>query len=228
MDSIQLSFELILFYILAFKLVGAGLCVVFARNPIYSALALIVAFLDAAILFLLHHAEFLAFLFAIVYVGAVAILFLFVVIMFHTTFESIVARIRHFGFLASGFGLFFVSELSVIMLIWKSHDKAHDVSNQLIPHDITHTEAIGHIVYTDYFLAFQLAGFVLLLAMIGAIVLTLKPKTTMKHQNPRAQVDRNPRDTLILTQPKINDGAHDLFQHNATPSMSPKNGGPVQ
>ena len=221
MESTILSFEVILFYILAVKLIGAALCVVLARNPVHSVLALIVAFLDTAVLFLLHHAEFLAFLFAIVYVGAVAILFLFVVIMFHASFESILARMRHFGLLASGLALFFITELGVIMMMWKSHGKAQDVPSQLIPQDITHTEALGNILYTDYFLAFQLAGMILLVAMVGAIVLTLKSKSNLKRQDPRSQVAREPRDTLIMTQPQLHHGAKDLFQGNTKTTKPP-------
>ncbi len=198
--------ELLIFYMFAFKLVMASGCVILARNPIYSVLFLIAAFLDTSILFLLAGAEFLALILAIVYVGAVAILFLFVVMMFDVAFDKIKERVQHFGLLAAGCGLFFLTELVAMVWVWQSNTKAVDVISHGISQKTTNTAALGHILYTNYFLAFQLAGIILFVAMVGAIALTLKTKKTLKRQDIRRQLERDPAQTLKMVNVKPGKG----------------------
>ncbi|MBX9977572.1 MAG: NADH-quinone oxidoreductase subunit J [Alphaproteobacteria bacterium] len=198
--------QLLIFFIVAFKLIAASLCVIFARNPIYSVLFLIAAFLNTSVVFLLAGAEFLALILAIVYVGAVAILFLFVVMMFDVAFDSIKERVRSFGLLALGLCLFFLTELGAVIWVWKSYSKAKDIIGHAISQKVSNTAALGHILYTDFFFAFQLAGIVLLVAMIGAIVLTLKTEKTLKRQSHQRQMERSPENTLKLVKVKSNQG----------------------
>ena len=202
----ELSPQLILFFMMAATLLLSAVCVVFARNPIHSVLFLILAFLNAAGLFILQGAEFVALILTIVYVGAVAILFLFVVMMFDVDFQSL--RTNRGGYLFAGMGavlLLCVEVLSGVWL-WKSSNKVADFATPQSTFPLTNTEALGKILYTDYFLAFQLSGMILLVAMIGAIVLTLKSKSTMRHQDVNKQILRNPENTLRMIKVRFGKG----------------------
>lgn len=192
------SLEYIFFLMMAFKLIAASFGVVLVRHPIYAVLCLIVAFLDTSVIFLLLGAEFLAFILAIVYVGAVAILFLFMIMMFDVSLTSIKERIGHFGFFATGLCLFFTFEIICIVLAWTQHQNAFDVVQYTPTRQVTNTQALGHILYTDFVLAFQIGGVILLLAMVGAITLTLNDKITLKRQDHRKQLNRQAKDTLRL------------------------------
>jgi len=190
--------ELLLFYLIAAKLVIYSLFVICAKNPIHSVLALIVAFLCATGLFILANAEFLAWILAIVYVGAVAILFLFCVMMFDVEFDHVKSRIKGFGLMGIGVAVLFATEIIGAVWFWKNYKKASDVVQNTISSQASNVLSFGHILYTDYFFPFQLAGMVLLVAMIGAIVLTLKTKSSLKRQNIEAQLERSPKNTLRL------------------------------
>lgn len=189
--------QLLLFYMMAGTIVFSSLLVVFAKNPIHSVLFLILAFLNAAGLFILEGAEFVAMILAIVYVGAVAILFLFVVMMFDVDYRDLKSNKGAYILCSVGMIGLLVVELFAGIFLWKSSDKIQDIASSSLS-KLTNTEAIGKILYTDYFLAFQLSGMVLLVAMIGAIVLTLKNKSTMRRQDVDAQISRSPKNTLRL------------------------------
>ena len=193
--------ELILFLMMASTMVGSALCVVLLKNPVHSVLFLILAFLNASGLFILQGAEFVAMILAIVYVGAVAILFLFVVMMFDVDYREMKAHTSSYILFGSGVvGLllvelcagFFLSKLNVVIIPAIAQKTVKATAT------MTNTEALGHVLYTEYFVDFQLAGVVLLVAMIGAIVLTLRTKSKMRHQDAAAQMMRSPKNTLRL------------------------------
>ena len=163
--------------------------VVVSRNPVYSVLFLILAFFNAAALFLIAGAEFLAMILVIVYVGAVAVLFLFVVMMLDVDFAELKQGFAKHLPLGSILGLIFLIELvMVIGTYFVSPDAARTTPK--LDASVSNTEALGRVLYTDYVYYFQIAGLVLLVAMIGAIVLTLRHKTGVKRQNIADQVAR--------------------------------------
>jgi NADH-quinone oxidoreductase subunit J len=182
--------ESVFFWIFATILIGSSLAVISARNPVHSVLFLILAFVNAAGLFLLMGAEFLAMILVVVYVGAVAVLFLFVVMLLDVDF----ARMKE-GFvryLPQGIliAFFVAAELIYVVSGWSV------ASNRATPATpsgtLSNTAALGEVLYTRYFYFFQAAGMILLTAMIGAIVLTLHHKTGVRRQDIGAQVARNP------------------------------------
>ncbi len=201
-----MTIQEIAFYIFSSVAIIASLMVVSARNPVHSVLFLIVVFFNAAGLFLLAGAEFLALILLIVYVGAVAVLFLFVVMMMDINFATIrQGFVRYFPF-AGLVGLILLAE--IIFAITSIPDVAVTASQRAVTHPIpdpqhvSNAHALGRILYTDYFYVFQLAGIVLLVAMIGAIVLTLRDRPGSKHQNIGRQTNRRSSDTLQLIQDK--------------------------
>ncbi len=180
------------FYLFAFIAVGAALMVISARNPVHSVLYLILTFVNAAGLFLLMGAEFLAMILLVVYVGAVAVLFLFVVMMLDVDFAEMKSGALQYAPIGALVGLILAAELIV-----GGYAFAPRVGGSIaspIPDVATrsNTAALGDILYTDYIFFFQLAGLVLLVAMIGAIALTLRHKEGIKRQNIPAQVARTP------------------------------------
>ena len=188
----------ILFYLFATVLVASAATVVSARNPVHSVLFLILAFFNAAALFLIAGAEFLAMILVIVYVGAVAVLFLFVVMMLDVNFAELRGGFqRYLGVGALVGGVLFVELLTVIGG-WKFAPQAGQLRFAPIDTKISNTEALGRILYTDYVFLFQAAGLVLLVAMIGAIVLTLRDRKSSRHQNIRQQTERKVGDTLEM------------------------------
>ncbi|MEQ1753109.1 MAG: NADH-quinone oxidoreductase subunit J [Micropepsaceae bacterium] len=180
----------IAFYVFAAVLIISALLVVSARNPVHSVLFLILAFFNAAALFILLGAEFLAMVLVVVYVGAVAVLFLFVVMMLDIDF----AELRQ-GFLTYAplgmviCGVFF-AELAAVGFGWILSPNIATIALHPTPTNLTNTEALGRIIYTDYVHVFQGAGMVLLVAMIGAIVLTLRHRDGVKRQSASAQIGR--------------------------------------
>ncbi|MGF1456073.1 MAG: NADH-quinone oxidoreductase subunit J [Alphaproteobacteria bacterium] len=203
-----MGFELTAFYVLSGFMIFAAICVVAARNPVHSVLFLIAAFFNAAGLFLLLGAEFLALLLLVVYVGAVAVLFLFVVMMLDIDF----ADLRR-GFLAylpvGGFvGILLMAELVLVTIFWEGPGKApSDVMKPMPPINIVaNTEALGRILYTDFVFLFQAAGMILLVAMIGAIVLTLRSRPGVKRQNIDRQVHRRRDEGVELKAVKSGEG----------------------
>ena len=170
------------FYLFAAVLIASAVMVIAAKNPVHSVLFLILAFFNAAGLFVLMGAEFLAMILVVVYVGAVAVLFLFVVMMLDIDFAELkrgALQYLPFGVLI---GLILVAELVMAGSAWVRGPAARTVLASATPPGVTNTAALGHILYTDYVYYFQIAGLVLLVAMIGAIVLTLRTRPGVRRQ----------------------------------------------
>ncbi|KPF72982.1 NADH:ubiquinone oxidoreductase subunit J [Bosea sp. AAP35] len=171
------------FYLFAGITVASAFMVVTSRNPVHSVLFLILAFVNAAGLFLLLGAEFLAMLLIVVYVGAVAVLFLFVVMMLDVDFAEFRQGFLNYLPIGALIGLIFAVELLLVVGAWVIDPQIVRAPVAAIPAGITNTEAIGRVLYTQYIYYFQAAGLVLLVAMIGAIVLTLRERPGVKRQD---------------------------------------------
>ncbi|HET6184125.1 MAG TPA: NADH-quinone oxidoreductase subunit J [Acetobacteraceae bacterium] len=196
----------ICFYIFSIVLVISAAMVVTARNPVHSVLFLIAAFFNAAVLFLIVGAEFLAFILLIVYVGAVAVLFLFVVMMLDIDFEQLRSGFQRYAPVGAAIGALLLAELVLVMLGWPVSSAVSQARFAPAPADISNTDALGRLLYTDYILPFQTAGLVLLVAMIGAIMLTLRDRRRSRHQVVAVQVARRPEDTLELVRVDLGQG----------------------
>lgn len=200
-----MNFTLSLFYLFAFILISSSLVVISTRNMVHAAMFLVLCFINAAALFVLVGAEFLATLLIIVYVGAIAVLFLFVVMMLNVdvVVKSEISRKRPI-FALVGIVLF----CEILLLTKFSTIKTYETTSLFpTPMDITNANAIGNILYTDFILPFQLAGCVLFVAMIGAIVLTLKEETRfIRKQNIFGQVSRNKANSLEIVKVKSGEG----------------------
>lgn len=197
------------FYLLATVVVLSGLLVVTARNPVHSVLWLILAFFSAAGLFVLLGAEFLAMLLVVVYVGAVAVLFLFVVMMLDVDFVRLREGFAKYLPLATIVAGVLLAEMIMISIAVVQGGAARDAVAPAAPSaDATNIEAIGRVLYTDYVYFFQAAGIVLLIAMIGAIVLTLRHKPNIRRQDPAAQVNRDRRTAVELKAPATGQGVN--------------------
>lgn len=196
------------FYLFAITVVTAGLFVVVSRNPVHSVLWLILAFLSSAGLFVLLGAEFVAMLMIIVYVGAVAVLFLFVVMMLDVDFAELRGELAKFVPLAGLIGVILLMELALVFGVWETADNAAALRDAVTP-DLTETQntaALGLLVYTKYIYLFQAAGLILLVAMIGAIVLTLRHRTDIKRQDILSQIYRDPAEQMELKDVKPGQG----------------------
>jgi NADH-quinone oxidoreductase subunit J len=180
----------IAFYVLAAIAVISAFAVIAARNPVHSVLFLILTFFTAAGLFVLLGAEFLAMLLVVVYVGAVAVLFLFVVMMLDVDFAELKQGFLSYAPIGGLVALALFAELALVAIASISADGAPIAVARDGQSEITNAEAIGLVLYTDYLLVFQMAGLVLLVAMIGAIVLTLRHRPGVKKQDIAAQVGR--------------------------------------
>ena len=192
------------FYLFAAVAVASGVMVISARNPVHSVLFLILAFFNAAGLFVLNGAEFLAMILVIVYVGAVAVLFLFVVMMLDINFVEL--RRGFLQYLPIGFtiGAILAIELLLVFGTWAV---APTIAQPLAQApDVTNTQALGALLYTRYVYAFQAAGMVLLVAMIGAIVLTLRSREGVRRQRIAQQVGRRRQDTLEVVKVRPRQG----------------------
>lgn len=196
------------FYAFSTVLVAAALLVVLARNPVHSVLWLILSFLSAAGLFVLLGAEFVAMLLIIVYVGAVAVLFLFVVMMLDVDFAELKAGMAQYMPLALLIGVVLLIQLGLAYGTWAFSDGIDTrLGNPTPAIDQMHnTKALGMILYDRYLLVFQLAGLVLLVAMVGAIVLTLRHRVDVKRQNVLAQMYRDPAKAMELKDVKPGQG----------------------
>jgi NADH-quinone oxidoreductase subunit J len=175
-------FEAIAFYFFSAILLLSAIMVIGARNPVHSVLFLILAFFNAAGLFVLAGAEFLAMILIVVYVGAVAVLFLFVVMMLDIDFAELKKGALQYLPFGVAVGLVLVAELVMAGGVWVLKPAASAARAHAIPADVSNTRALGHIIYTDYVYYFQIAGLVLLVAMIGAIVLTLRTRPGVRRQ----------------------------------------------
>jgi NADH-quinone oxidoreductase subunit J len=173
----------IFFYLFAGACVASAVMVIASRNPVHSVLFLILAFVNASGLFILMGAEFLAMILVVVYVGAVAVLFLFVIMMLDVDFASL--RQGFLNYLPFGMliGAIFLAELLLVAGGWVINPNVAASVGSPIPTNISNTEALGLVLYTKYIHYFQVAGIVLLVAMIGAIVLTLRHKPNVKRQD---------------------------------------------
>jgi NADH-quinone oxidoreductase subunit J len=170
------------FYFFAAILIASAVMVIAARNPVHSVLFLILAFFNAAGLFVLLGAEFLAMILVVVYVGAVAVLFLFVVMMLDIDFAELKRGALQYLPFGALVGFILVAELVMAGSAWVLKPAARTALASATPAGVTNTQALGHILYTDYVYYFQIAGLVLLVAMIGAIVLTLRSRPGVRRQ----------------------------------------------
>ena len=186
------------FYMFAIVVVAAGVMVISARNPVHSVLFLILAFFNAAGLFVLLGAEFIAMILVVVYVGAVAVLFLFVVMMLDIGFAEMRQGFLHYLPIGGLVGIVLLAELLAIAGGWLFAPAAGDARAFPTPppDQVTNTHALGSILYTDYIYLFQGAGMVLLVAMVGAIVLTLRARPGVRKQRIADQLRRRPADTI--------------------------------
>lgn len=186
--------EAFFFYLFAFVAIASAFMVISARNPVHSVLFLILTFVNAAGLFLLTGAEFLAMILLVVYVGAVAVLFLFVVMMLDVDFAELKSGALQYAPIGALVGLILAAELIVVVGGYAFSPELAKTIAQPTPDIATrhNTAALGDILYTDYIFYFQIAGLVLLVAMIGAIVLTLRHKEGVRRQSIAAQVARTP------------------------------------
>jgi NADH-quinone oxidoreductase subunit J len=195
------------FYLFAAVAVAAAVMVIAARNPVHSVLFLILAFFNGAGLFILLGAEFLAFILVIVYVGAVAVLFLFVVMMLDVDFAELRQGMLTYMPVGATIGLILLVELALVLGTWTITPEALQLVGSPAPEGqaITNTEALGRILYTRYIYFFQAAGMILLVAMIGAIVLTLRHREEVKRQNIADQVARG-RDAIEVRKVRSGQG----------------------
>ncbi|MCA3449241.1 MAG: NADH-quinone oxidoreductase subunit J [Rhodobacter sp.] len=196
------------FYGFAVVLVTSGLLMTVARNPVHSVLWLILAFLNAAGLFVLLGAEFVAMLLVIVYVGAVAVLFLFVVMMLDIDFAELKGEMARYMPLAGLIGVILLMQFSLAFGAWVQADGAPGLRQAVTPDmaQVENTRALGLLIYDKYILLFQTAGLILLVAMIGAIVLTLRHRKDIKRQNVLAQMYRDPAKAMELVDVKPGQG----------------------
>jgi NADH-quinone oxidoreductase subunit J len=192
------------FYLFAGVCVASAFMVIAARNPVHSVLFLILAFVNASGLFLLMGAEFLAMILVVVYVGAVAVLFLFVVMMLDVDFAELRQGFLNYLPVGALVGIVFLVELLLVVGAWAIGPNLPKTLP--IPSTISNTEALGLVLYTKYVFFFQAAGMVLLVAMIGAIVLTLRHKEGVKRQNISDQVARTPATAIEVVKVRPGQG----------------------
>lgn len=199
----------IAFYVLAAVAVVAALGVVSARNPVHSVLFLILTFFSSAGLFVLLGAEFLAMLLVVVYVGAVAVLFLFVVMMLDVDFVRL--RQGYAQYLPIGLIIAALLLGEMVFVSWVVAHRGHAAGNgpMAAAPDITNAQTIGRVLYTQYVYYFEAAGLVLLIAMIGAIVLTLRHKPHVKRQSIHRQVGRRRKDAVAVISVPTGEGIHE-------------------
>jgi NADH-quinone oxidoreductase subunit J len=196
------------FYGFACTLIAAGLMVTLARNPVHSVLWLILSFLSASGLFVLLGAEFVAMLLIIVYVGAVAVLFLFVVMMLDIDFAELKGEMSQYAPLGLLIGVVIVMQLVLGVGAWETSVGAEGARAAVTPDmaQVENTRALGLLMYDQYLLLFQLSGLVLLVAMIGAIVLTLRHRKDVKRQNVLHQMWRDPAKAMEVKDVKSGQG----------------------
>jgi NADH-quinone oxidoreductase subunit J len=203
-----MSIASLFFYLFAVITIASGIMVISVRNPVHAVLFLILAFFNAAGLFMLLGAEFIAMILIIVYVGAVMVLFLFVVMMLDVDFAELRAGFAKYLPIGGLIGGILLAQLVLVMSAWTfAAPGALKIVEQIPPADaVTNAEAIGRVLYTKYIYFFQLAGLVLLVAMIGAIVLTLRHREGIKRQNIAAQVARDPATAIEIKKVETGQG----------------------
>jgi NADH-quinone oxidoreductase subunit J len=188
------------FYMFAAVAVASGVMVIASRNPVHSVLFLILAFFNAAGLFVLLGAEFLAMTLVIVYVGAVAVLFLFVVMMLDINFVALREGFLRYLPVGAAIGMVLLAELLLIVGSWSFAPKAKAIADSPIksPEEISNAAALGRILYTDHIYLFQAAGLILLVAMVGAIVLTLREREGVRRQRVGVQLARRREEVIEI------------------------------
>ena len=191
-------FDQIFFYLFSAVLVAAAVMVVTSRNPVHSVLFLILCFFNAAALFLIAGAEFLAMILLIVYIGAVAVLFLFVVMMLDIDFSQLRAGVQRYAPIGAVIGVILLLELVLVVGGWRFSASAPALRLNPAVAGISNTDALGRVLYTQYAFLFETAALVLMVAMIGAIVLTLRDRKSSRHQNIRRQTERTVAETLEM------------------------------
>jgi NADH-quinone oxidoreductase subunit J len=202
----------ICFYVFSAVLIASAAMVIAARHPVHSVLFLILAFFNAAGLFVLLGAEFLAMILVVVYVGAVAVLFLFVVMMLDVDFAALRSGFMKYLPVGGALGLVLLAELALVAGAfggsWNFASEAASAAQLPTPNpaQIPNTHALGLVLYTDYIYVFQVAGLVLLVAMIGAIVLTLREREGVRRQNISRQVSRPLEDSVAVVKVKTGEG----------------------
>ena len=196
------------FYLFAGVCVASAMMVIVSRNPVHSVLYLILAFVNASGLFVLLGAEFLAMILIVVYVGAVAVLFLFVIMMLDVDFAELREGFLEYMPIGLVVGGIFLFELLLTVGFWVINPATTKSITSAIPANVSNTEALGLVLYTKYLHYFQLSGMVLLVAMIGAIVLTLRHKASVKRQDINVQNARNPSLPLAVRKFGVGQGLH--------------------
>ena len=194
------------FYLFATLVIASGVMTIASRNPVHSVLWLILAFFNAAGLFVILGAEFIAMLLVIVYVGAVAVLFLFVVMMLDVDFASLRAGFARYWPFGMVLALILFAEIFFAVMAWSSGALEPAVRAAPTDPNVPNIEALGRVLYTRYLYIFEAAGLVLLVAMIGAIVLTHRKRSDQRPQRVSDQVRRRPQDSVVNMNPGVGEG----------------------
>jgi len=198
--------ETIIFYMFSAVLLTSAVMVVSARNPVHAVLFLILCFFNAAGLFILLGAEFIAFILVIVYVGAVAVLFLFVVMMLDINFREMRQGFKRYLPIGATVGIILLAQLVLVLSAWVVDPTGLAPTTPLTPDNVENTRAIGQVLYTQYFYPFQVCGLILLVAMMGAIVLTLRERKDARRQRVSQQMDRKISDVIDIVKVKSGEG----------------------
>ncbi|QIG80503.1 NADH-quinone oxidoreductase subunit J [Stakelama tenebrarum] len=194
------------FYLFAIVVIASAVMVIFSRNPVHSVLWLILAFFNAAGLMLIAGAEFIAMLLVIVYVGAVAVLFLFVVMMLNIDFAELRAGVVRYAAVGLALAVALAAEIIIAVSAWKVGGL--ELGRRIAATDdaVPNIEAVGQLLYSRYLFAFEAAGLILLVAMIGAIVLTYRHRPGVKPQNISAQINRRSKDAVKMVDAPVGKG----------------------
>ncbi|AJQ52221.1 MAG: NADH-quinone oxidoreductase subunit J [Rickettsia conorii subsp. raoultii] len=200
----------IFFYLFATLITISSLCVVLSKNSVYSVLWLIFAFINGAGLMILLGAEFLAMMLIVIYVGAVAVLFLFVIMMLDMHFNKTITQLKENLALSIFIALIMFADLVIIILLGTKNINFNSNVSFAITNNISNTKAIGGVLYTDFMLPFQIAGLILFVAMIACITLTLKKREGVKRQDISKQLRHNKENTVLMTKPILNKGIENI------------------
>ncbi|WP_341788661.1 MULTISPECIES: NADH-quinone oxidoreductase subunit J [unclassified Rickettsia] len=200
----------IFFYLFTILIIISSLCVVLSKNSVYSVLWLIFAFINGSGLMILLGAEFLAMMLIVIYVGAVAVLFLFVIMMLDMHFNKAIMQLKEKPILSIFVSLIMFADLVVIILLGTKNIHFSSDLSFAIASDVSNTKAIGKILYTDFMIPFQIAGLILFVAMIGCITLTLRKRDGVKRQNIAKQLSHNKENAILMTKPFINKGIENI------------------
>jgi NADH-quinone oxidoreductase subunit J len=207
------------FYVFAAVLLISAAMVITSRNPVHSVLFLILAFFNAAALFLIAGAEFLAMILVIVYVGAVAVLFLFVVMMLDVNFSLLRAGFQRYAPIGATIGAILFGELALVLGGWRFAPDSATMRFSTMQGDVENTRALGRLIYTDYIFLFQTAALILMVAMIGAIVLTHRDRGTTKRQSIARQNARTAVDTLEIVSVASRAGVTSFLRPKPEPEL---------